>query len=442
MTRGEFQVFREGKRFFLIAGWRAWTVCWLAGLIAWAAPFVPGRENAPARPADSAVTSDAPVVAFPDAEQRADPTASSDSPVTSGLPAAFPETTVPSEQPPAQRDAIIDLTRIWDRAAPEDYARALTLWPLSPVQEQDLARVFADACAHPDPEIARNARAALRDLPPERVFAYVMRTLSWGDADAVYAVDCLLPEVGPAIARMLRATLETEAETERHRCVAAWALGRSGAALATDLLCEYALGASGNLARCCREALRQLRTPEAATVWIELLENRPEEAGPEALAALDSLDTLEAREWIFEAACGRKNIGRYLEEEAVNRIARKPVVHAVPALIAVLEQNRGMREVAAKALRQVTGQPLGTDATLWRAWYEEETGVVLPPPPPPPGTSSSGAVTPPPLVFPGEPMPLVPYPDGGAGPVQDKGDASPAGQTPPARNPKSLRRKP
>lgn len=423
---------------------------WPVTLFAQAPPFVPGRDNRtdPIMSSPPVVT-DAPVTAFPDADRQSRSPQPADQQTSSGLPAAFPETEVlkgTADRPATSEfPSSVDLLRMRDHLAPEDYARAVALWPLTPVQEQEIAQVFADACVHPDAQVARNAREALRELPPEQVFAYVMRTLSWGEADTVYAVDCVLPEIGPGIARLLRVALESETESERHRCVAAWALGRSGTTTGADLLCRCALEASGDLARCCREALKQSRPPEAASVWIELLENRPEEAGPEAMAALDALGTVESAEWIFEAACGRKNVGRYLEEEAVRCIARKPVMQAVPALIAVLEQNRGMREAAAKALRQITGQPLGTDAGLWRTWYEEETGIVLPPPPPPPGKGAAEAVIPPILEFPAEPMPLMPAPDADSGPSRDKPDSaaghghSPDTGTRP--NPKSIRRK-
>lgn len=434
-----------------VACWGVGGLMWTAALFAQSAPFVPGRDDraAPAT-VSSPLRADAPAAAFPQAESRYPAPESADRQLSADLPNAFPEINHPaaaqdplpiSKSPPAA-----DLIRFRDHLDPEDYARAVALWPLSPIREQDMARVFSDACAHPDPQVSWNAREALRELPPDQVFAYVMRTLSWGGAGAVFAVDCLLPEIGPGIASLFRAVLENSTESERHRCVAAWALGRSGTTVAADLLCRYAIEAPSDLARCCREALKLMRPPEAAAVWIELLENRPEEAGPEAVAALDALGTFESAEWIFEAVCGRKSIGPYLEEEAVRCIARKPVMQAVPVLIAVLEQNRAMREVAAKALRQITGQPLGTDSGLWRAWYEQETGIVLPPLPPPPGNGAAGPVTPPPLEFPAERTPLMPIPDTGAGPVRrnpeaDVGRAS-TPDTRPRPNPKSIRRKP
>ena len=407
-------------------------------------PFVPGRDDRLPPPGSAVPERSVGAVAFPESGTDLQDGSDFRSMSHAEVPPAFPDAAIREEDAgyaSSSRQETVDfLNRIRETAPPEDYAKAVEFWPLAPEQLRDMPGIFTDACYHPDERVRLSARNALLDIPREQLFAYVMRTLSWGEADAVFSVDCMLPEIGPVIAPLLRKTLEAESEPERHRCVAAWALGRSGSGIASDLLCALALDATGDLARCCREALRYLRPPCAARVWIDLLENRPEEAGPDAITALDALGTLESENWIFEAACGRKNVGRYLEEVAVKCVARKDPIRAVPALIAVMEQNRGMREVAAKALRAVTGQPLGTDAGLWRVWYQEETGIMLPPPPQPPQKSPDEAVTPQPLEFPREQPPLLPAPDGTV-PRASSAESSAPSQPGSARNPKSIGRK-
>ncbi len=327
--------------------------------------------------ADAQAPPDAPS-ALPHVPGR--PTATAGVPPAAGesrMPGAFPQNDpapAPDESvasPKSSAPALLEQMR--RDPDPEVRARALEAWPLTEARESALTGAFSELDS-PDPALRAAARRMVDGAPAEELFAYLMRTLSWGAPERVYAVDAALPGMGRKVESLLSGTLETEIEDMRHRRVAAYCLGRIGNPANAALLVKYAWSEDRDLADACIQGLALLRAPQTVGDWSALLDHEDADVKLQAVAALGGIDTPPARRILMEVATGARPQGLAVQQAAAEQAAGWAAVDAVPALVEILRANTALVSPVTRLLRQKTGKNFGPDPNAWTRWMMEGDG--------------------------------------------------------------------
>jgi len=197
-------------------------------------------------------------------------------------------------------------------------------------------------------------------------------------AQALGQLGPLAMEAAPALALVL----EDEEEDEEVRVAAANALGAIGpdAEEGVSALAEALKDESSPVREAAAWALGDIGpgATDAVPALIEVVESEAEEqrvreAAVRALGRVrpradDVVSVLvrlledEGEDWVI----------RGLAAEGLGRIGPE-AMEAVPALIAALgAESDDVRGAAARALRSITGQDYGSDATRWQEWWEEQ----------------------------------------------------------------------
>ncbi len=346
-----------------LSAWLGAAVLLLCGLLSAAAlaapPVVPGRDTTPttitgSTPEDTPAQEPKAPTAFPSVGPQHRP--------TTGKVLWKGDTT--------NWEARALLFRMRDSDEPQVRARALEMLPLDEGKESDFERLFL-AAQDPQAPVRQAAWSSLDRCAEKDLFAYAIRTLAWGVEDRVRSLDAALPRLGPRLEEMMTATLEAEIETPRHRRAAAYCLGRSGAEAAAPLLAKCARAGQGDLAETCAVALTMLRSPGALRDWEAMLTHQDSTIRILAVRALADLDTTPARRALFETAEAKREAGRAAEQEAARRIDQWPDEESMPALIDIMRTNTPLNALAAKLLREKTGQNLGTSPEPWEKWLQQ-----------------------------------------------------------------------
>ena len=315
------------------------------------APHVPGRPaGAIPTPAPETAPSLEVPPAFPESEQGGD-TGQDGSPDTGRLPALLS-----------------------DSADPSARARALEAFPLSANAEQEIGRCVA-GLLDASPEIRDAAAKCAADTPPAHLFAYMIRTMAWGDPEAVRTLDAALPRLAGLADALLLETLGTELETARHKRAAAYCLGRMGVTAAAEPLARLAWAPDPQLADTAARALAMLRWPGAYNALAALLEHPETSARLAALRGLAEINTPPGRRTVADTAAGSTGQAARVRMEAVRLLGMQPAVDAVPTLIDIMRADKAMAQPAARVLKEITGLNYGPDP---EAWARE---LLLEPPP-------------------------------------------------------------
>jgi len=97
--------------------------------------------------------------------------------------------------------------------------------------------------------------------------------------------------------------------------------------------------------------------------------------GPEAKGAILSLLEVFLNKKALEAGIHRDEVTLIAVQKALVKLG-EPAVE--PFLAALKEGEGDVREAAAEALKQITGQDLGEDAGRWEQWRQEQQGKARP----------------------------------------------------------------
>jgi HEAT repeat protein len=214
-----------------------------------------------------------------------------------------------------------------------------------------------------DAEVAQAALQRLAVAAPEVLLEPVLKAAATGAAVPAWS-----RFRSPELEERLRGVLGDVPSAPARRAAAARALGalRSTASV-SDLL--NASGQAG-LTAACLDALEAMRAPETGPAWVRLLDRHDPELQRRAVENLAALGGPSAYRAIFAIATAQRTAAPEAQAAAIDAIAAWPLSEALPALVAVLEKNTAMRAPALRALRALSGQPLGEDPAAWRAWLQ------------------------------------------------------------------------
>ena len=261
------------------------------------------------------------------------------------------------------------LRRMLETETPELRMLAAETWPISE-EDAEAVRLLIGQLSDPSAIVRSGARQRLSEVEKSQVFAYTMRTLSSGTLTDVTALNNALPMLGDFLNPLLIETLRTELETEEHRRLAAYCLGRTGAREAKDLLTENLRGENTDLARTCLDALATLLPPGTTPTWLELLDHADPYFKTRAVRALAALGEPGSFEALRSIVLGQSYPD--MQGTALQAVQNYPAEMLVPLLIEVMETNRSLAPRALQALRNRTGIDLGHRPGPWREWLNNQ----------------------------------------------------------------------
>ncbi len=293
-----------------------------------------------------------------------------------GAPEAGADNLVVLPPPPNNADWLIKRMAESDGAALRK--RASEVWPVTDAFKEDMD-AFGHALVDPDAAVRAAAADRIKRLEPAQVFGYVMSVMVGGALERVRALDAALPALQATLTPFMLETLRTEIETPLHRRIAAYCLGRMGALNAVETLGEYAWSDDYVLSRACVDALYAIGTVQTMPQWITLLEHHDlycRQLAARACGALGGPEIFERLRPIILDAEDELTV----QSEALRALGDHPPAMLYPLLVDVLSENRRLRPIALRMLREYAGVDFGWDMNAWREWLR----MFMTGPPPPP----------------------------------------------------------